>query len=133
MPILAGGCQGITLPDPPFSFDRVTVEGKITVDGRPLSPGWVTFLPIEGTVGRPAIGRVRADGSYVARGVPVGRLQVRVQAPRGLSAAIVRTRREAAGRIGLVGGNASPLVLETSKDTPGRFDFDVLRSPLEPG
>lgn len=62
---------------------RVTVAGKVTVDGAPLTKGNVIFVP-EG--GRPSSGKVQQDGRFVLRcfedddGALVGRHRVAVTA-----------------------------------------------------
>ncbi|NLF72329.1 MAG: hypothetical protein GX575_25115 [Candidatus Anammoximicrobium sp.] len=40
------------------------VSGKVTADGKPVTSGSLTFAPADGTVGKPAIAAVKADGSY---------------------------------------------------------------------
>ncbi len=40
------------------------VVGKVTFDGKPVTSGSLTFAPASGTVGKPAVGAVTADGSY---------------------------------------------------------------------
>ena len=39
------------------------VSGRVTLDGRPLEMGSVTFVPQDGS-GRPATGSIQSDGSY---------------------------------------------------------------------
>ena len=39
------------------------VSGLVTLDGRPLEMGSVTFVPQDGS-GRPATGNIQSDGSY---------------------------------------------------------------------
>lgn len=40
-----------------------TVTGKVTLDGNPVSPGWVTFARVDAQV-TPAMSDLDADGSY---------------------------------------------------------------------
>jgi len=40
------------------------VAGQVTFDGKPVTSGSLTFAPASGTVGKPAVGAVKADGSY---------------------------------------------------------------------
>lgn len=43
-----------------------TVEGRVSLDGRPLTFGTITFIPdlAEAAGGRPGIARIEPDGSY---------------------------------------------------------------------
>ncbi len=43
------------------------VSGTVRVEGQPVSGGVVTFAPIgtEGTAGKPAVGAVQSDGTFV--------------------------------------------------------------------
>jgi hypothetical protein len=51
------GCTGKSLP-------TGKVSGKVTHRGEPVTSGSLTFAPAAGTVGKPAIGAVKPDGSY---------------------------------------------------------------------
>ncbi len=47
--------------------NTVPVEGRVTLDGQPVSEGTITFQPVEPAEGfprRPAIGLLQTDGSY---------------------------------------------------------------------
>jgi hypothetical protein len=55
--ITSWGCADGSLP-------TGRVSGKVTFDGQPVTSGSITFAPTSGTVGKPAIGAVNADGSY---------------------------------------------------------------------
>lgn len=48
--------------------DTVTVQGNITVDGKPVEQGSITFLSADGET--PSSGGVIADGTYTAEVVP---------------------------------------------------------------
>ena len=52
------GCGGETDP-----FERVPVEGVVTVDGSPLSRGTIRFIP-EGTTEGPKVALPVVDGSF---------------------------------------------------------------------
>jgi hypothetical protein len=58
----------------------VTVSGKITYDGNPVTSGLINFQP-QG--GRPLGGAIRADGTYSAE-IPPGDYAVRIDAPAPL-------------------------------------------------
>ena len=51
------GCTGGGSPTGKFA-------GKVTADGKPVTSGSLTFAPASGTIGKPANGAVKPDGSY---------------------------------------------------------------------
>jgi hypothetical protein len=53
-----------------------TIEGKITFDGSPVTKGKVSFHPEKG---KPVSADLQADGSYSAKGVPVGQMRITVE------------------------------------------------------
>lgn len=55
---LSVGCGGQADP-----FDRVPVEGTVTIDGAPLSRGTIRFIPDESTTG-PKVALPVVDGSF---------------------------------------------------------------------
>jgi hypothetical protein len=69
----------------------VPVSGKVTHEGQPVSGGSVTFVPIGAgaTAGRPAVGAVQSDGTYVlgtdekGDGAVVGQHRVMYSPPAG--------------------------------------------------
>jgi len=63
---LMAGCAGRASGD---------VSGKVTYKGKPLTTGSVAFIPREAP---PVVGRIEADGTYVAHGVPAGEVTVTV-------------------------------------------------------
>jgi hypothetical protein len=75
--LLLAGCAGRVGPLEP-------VEGKATVDGKPLTEGFVAFVPVQqASVPLEIRGTVEADGSYKMStngkpGVPKGRYKVTV-------------------------------------------------------
>jgi hypothetical protein len=56
----------------PERMPTARVTGVATEGGRPLSRGWVEFMPVDGTVGKLRSARLRRDGSFQADGVAVG-------------------------------------------------------------
>ena len=69
---LALGCLGCHDALGPERMITTTVQGTVTQAGKPLSRGWVEFIPIDGTVGRMRSARIQKDGSFHATKVPVG-------------------------------------------------------------
>lgn len=62
--ILIGCSPGPTVP--------TSIQGKITLQKRPLSGGTIVFTPdmLRGTVGNPAAGEIFSDGSYTVNPLP---------------------------------------------------------------
>ena len=50
-------------------YDVAPVQGRVTIDGQPMSAGQVMFAPLAkgGSVnaGKPAFGKIQSDGSYI--------------------------------------------------------------------
>lgn len=62
------------------SAPRVAVEGRVTIDGKPLGRGAVLFSPLSGTPG-PKAGALVHDGHYALaaeEGAAVGMLRVEI-------------------------------------------------------
>ncbi|HEY2159652.1 MAG TPA: hypothetical protein VGH33_28770 [Isosphaeraceae bacterium] len=70
-----GGCANELGPE---SFPSSRVEGTIRIAGRPVSSGWIEFLPAEGTAGNLRSAPILRDGTYGVDGVPRGRVVVRL-------------------------------------------------------
>ncbi len=70
---LVAGCGEEWGPEPMMT---TRVEGSVAVDGRPLTSGWVEFLPVGGTVGNMRTAPIGTDGRFAADKVPVGRVAV---------------------------------------------------------
>ena len=71
---ICGGCQS-------DDVERTTVSGSVTLDGKPIPRGQIRFIPTSGPVWSARIkdGRFTTEGT---KGVPVGDLQVRIEAVR---------------------------------------------------
>jgi hypothetical protein len=63
------GCRNALGPE---KMPVATVDGRVTERGRPLSVGWIEFVPVDGTVGLLRSARLRPDGTFHATRVPVG-------------------------------------------------------------
>ena len=57
------------------------VSGTVTVDGKPVSAGSITFLPVDGLT--PTAGGQIKDGKYSVK-VPVGPMKVTISAPKAI-------------------------------------------------
>ena len=56
----------------PEKMPVATVDGRVRENGRPVSRGWIEFVPVDGTVGRLRSVRLGRDGAFHATKVPVG-------------------------------------------------------------
>ena len=66
--ILVGGCSRGP------NYRMANVSGTITIDGKPVPKGYVTFSPTAAAAG-PAVGSPIADGRYRCEQVPLGDLR----------------------------------------------------------
>ena len=66
----------------PVQMPVARVRGVVREGDRPLSGGWIEFVPVEGTIGNLRSARLRPDGTFDADGVAVGQNLIRlVNAP----------------------------------------------------
>jgi hypothetical protein len=56
LPLLLAGCR------PSYQRDTAPVRGRVTVDGQPVTSGYVIVIP---SSGRMAKGTIQADGSFI--------------------------------------------------------------------
>ena len=56
----------------PEKMPVAVVDGKVSQGGKPVTRGWIEFVPIDGTVGVMRSAQLRADGTFHATKVPVG-------------------------------------------------------------
>lgn len=75
---LALGCSEELGPE---RLPTAQVTGTFHVGTKPIGPGWVAFLPVNGTVGNIRSAPIAADGSFTAEGVAVGENQVGILIP----------------------------------------------------
>jgi hypothetical protein len=60
---------------------RATVNGKVTLNGKPLTTGTVSFIGGPSDTGS---GHINADGTYAVPDAPLGDCKVTVQTPRAM-------------------------------------------------
>lgn len=72
------GCGGAFGPE---RMETTAVSGRVRVGDRPVTRGWVEFMPVDGTIGRLRSAAIRPDGSFSATKVPVGRVAIRIAGP----------------------------------------------------
>jgi hypothetical protein len=63
------GCRDVLGPE---KMPVASVDGKVSQRGKPVTRGWIEFIPVDGTVGRMRSARLRPDGTFHATKVPVG-------------------------------------------------------------
>lgn len=114
--LAATGCGRALGPE---RMPTTTIRGRVLLDGRPVGPGWIEMLPAQGTRGRLRSAPVAADGSFVADGVPIGRLAVRLagrplpQTPDPqLNAFLSQIRREHGLRLEVAPGTSAPYEMD---------------------
>jgi hypothetical protein len=73
-----GGCSEELGPEPRIT---TTITGRVHIRGRPVSGGWIEFLPAEGTIGHLRSAPLRRDGTFEASKVAVGRNAVQIVHP----------------------------------------------------
>jgi hypothetical protein len=83
--LLSSGC-GEELG--PVAMPVTRVRGVVKQGDRPVSDGWIEFIPVEGTLGNLRSARLGPDGGFDARGVAVGRNAIRLVNARMASARV---------------------------------------------
>lgn len=73
--MLAAGCSQELGPE---AFRTAAISGRLTISGRPLGPGWLEIMPVDGTTGLLRSARVERDGAFRADRVPVGDVAIRM-------------------------------------------------------
>ncbi len=56
----------------PVRFKTTRVVGVVRIGNRPVSGGWIEFLPVAGTVGNLRSAAIGPDGTFEVDHVPVG-------------------------------------------------------------
>lgn len=55
-------------------FVTATVQGIVKIDGTPVKEGTIQFMPTTGVSGQPTTVKI-ADGKFIAKDVPVGKVR----------------------------------------------------------
>lgn len=110
------------------AWQRVAVEGNITVDGKPLAHGAIVFVPRQGTTGPRAATEVR-DGTYrldAEHGPAVGQFLVQIwgRDESGLKD-IKQAESNGVTSVPRQYNSQSTLSVETTAEGENRFDFDL--------
>lgn len=72
--LVAVGCQH----KPTIESNRTAVKGTVTLDGKPLPCGCITFLSVENPMFRVSA-MIRPDGSFSVADAPLGKVNVTVE------------------------------------------------------
>lgn len=67
---------------PGEALPKITVEGKVIREGKPLTSGWVEMVPVDGGKGVMQSGPIDPTGHYLATGLGPGLHGIRVIVPR---------------------------------------------------
>ena len=67
---------------PGEALPKITVEGKVIREGKPLTSGWVEMVPVDGGKGVMQSGPIDPNGHYLATGLGPGLHGFRVIVPR---------------------------------------------------
>jgi hypothetical protein len=62
----------------PERFPTTRVSGVVRAGGRPVTGGWIEFVPVEGAVGNLRSAPIGPDGTFVADRVAVGTVAIGV-------------------------------------------------------
>lgn len=128
MSLAVAGCTGQVESDP---LPRVSVSGKVTIDGQPMPAGSIQFDPTASTASVTAIGEI-VDGKYTidrAQGPVPGHYRVQISAqthakiapteePGGMPQRVKET-------IPARYNAKSELEKDVKAEGPNEFDFDL--------
>jgi hypothetical protein len=73
--LVVTGCAEELGPEP---MRTTSVRGTIHQSNRPISGGWIEFIPADGTVGNQRSAVIGPDGSFSADRVPIGSVAIRL-------------------------------------------------------
>lgn len=110
---------------PPTRHPTIVFQAIITHGGMACGPGWLTLMPVAGTVGDHVVVPIGSDGTVQCDHAPVGRVQVRIQLVNP------PTDRGIKDRLSLLRGPGSPVVTDTSV-LHEPFRFDIRWTPMSP-
>ena len=105
----------------PEKMITTPVVGKVTQGARPVSQGWIEFVPVDGTVGRMRSARIQKDGSFHATKVAVGVNLIR----------LVSTDIENLDLKQGFGSFASPIRRKITIEAGVRVEVDVIQEYLK--
>jgi hypothetical protein len=106
---------------PPEKMITTTVLGTVTQGSKPVSQGWIEFVPVDGTVGRMRSARIQKDGTFHATKVAVGLNLIR----------LVSTDIEHSQLRQGFGSFASPIRRTITEEPGDRVRVDVIEEYLK--
>jgi hypothetical protein len=112
------GCHDALGPE---KMVTTTVLGSVTQGAKPISQGWIEFVPVNGTVGRMRSARIQKDGTFHATKVPVGINLIR----------LVNTDIENFDLRHGFGSFASPIRRKITDRSDPRIQIDVIEEYLK--
>jgi len=77
--LLAAGCAEELGPE---VMPTAEVRGTVAFRGAPVGTGFLEFAPVDGTVGLVTSARLKPDGTFHARKVPLGTVGIRLVGAR---------------------------------------------------
>jgi hypothetical protein len=110
--LLASGCSRVFGPVP---RPVAQVRGELHEGGRPISGGWIEFMPSGGTIGNLRSARINADGTFDADHVAVGENAIRV----------VNAHVDATPYLNIVGQTVSPIRRVIRSDDHATLSIDL--------
>jgi hypothetical protein len=100
----------------PEKMPVARVTGSVTEGTRPVTTGWVEFIPVDGTVGNLSSARIRPDGSFESSHVAVGVNLIR----------LVNAPLSSPGARQVFGGFTSPIRRTISAESTAPVTIDIL-------
>ncbi len=110
--LLAPGCSRVFGPVP---RPVAQVRGQLHEGGRPISGGWIEFMPSGGTIGNLRSARIDADGKFDADRVAVGENAIRV----------VNAHVDATPYLNILGHTVSPIRRVIRSDDRAALSIDL--------
>ncbi len=121
VPWLAG-CGRAFGPEP---MRTATISGRVLIDGKPLTRGWLEMMPADGTIGLLRSAPIGRDGSFRIDRVPVGTVAIRFAGPPIPGTGLPRIDRF------LFEIRRSPLIRRTIGPEGGPMNLDILDEARE--
>jgi hypothetical protein len=112
------GCGDVLGPE---KMPVAAVDGKVSQRGKPLTRGWIEFVPVDGTVGRMRSARLNSDGTFHATKVPVGLNLIRLV---NIDIDAFRIRRT-------LGAFSSPIRRKIAENSNPPLEIDVIDEYLK--
>lgn len=110
--VFTPGCSRVLGPVP---RPVAEVRGRLHEGGRPISGGWIEFMPSGGTIGNLRSARIDADGTFAADRVAIGENAIRV----------VNAHVDATPYLNIVGQTVSPIRRVIRPDDRATLTIDL--------